>query len=101
VSAKPAYQVPSMTEIAELPHNGFNVISTFSGCGGSSLGYKMAGYRVLAACEFIPAAQDTYRANFPNTPIIGDDIRDVTPERLMETAGIEPGQLDILDGVES
>ena len=96
--AKPAYQVPSMAEIAELPHNGFNVISTFSGCGGSSLGYKMAGYRVLAACEFIPAAQDTYRANSPNTPIIGDDIRDVTAERLLETAGIEPGQLDILDG---
>ena len=56
-----------MAEIAAIPWNGYNAISTFSGCGGSSLGYKMAGFRVLWASEFIPAAQDTYRANHPAT----------------------------------
>ena len=39
---KPAYRVPSMREIAAIEPNGFTVASTFSGCGGSSLGYKMA-----------------------------------------------------------
>ena len=27
------------------------VVSTFSGCGGSSYGYKLAGYEVLLAVE--------------------------------------------------
>jgi hypothetical protein len=42
--SKPAYRVPSMAEIAALPWNGFTVASTFSGCGGLSLGYKLAGF---------------------------------------------------------
>ena len=33
---KPPYRVPLMSEISQIPHNGFNVVSTFSGCGGSS-----------------------------------------------------------------
>ena len=64
---KPPYKVPSMQEIADLPWNGYNVVSTFSGCGGSCLGFKMAGFKVLWANEFIPAAQDTYRANHKGT----------------------------------
>src|SRR5438105_2796641 len=39
---KPPYCVPSMDEIAELPWNGYTMVSTFSGCGGSCLGFKMA-----------------------------------------------------------
>ena len=39
---KPPYHVPTMQEIKTIPWNGFNVASTFSGCGGSSLGYRMA-----------------------------------------------------------
>ena len=31
-----------MEEIAAIPANGFKAVSTFSGCGGSSLGYRMA-----------------------------------------------------------
>jgi asparagine synthase (glutamine-hydrolysing) len=30
-----------MTEIRDLPPNGFDAVSTFSGCGGSSLGYRL------------------------------------------------------------
>lgn len=40
---KPPYRVPLMTEIARIPWNGFKACSTFSGCGGSSLGYKLDG----------------------------------------------------------
>ena len=32
------------------------VISTFAGCGGSSLGYKMAGYKELLAIKFSKCA---------------------------------------------
>jgi DNA (cytosine-5)-methyltransferase 1 len=95
---KPPYRVPSMAEIAALPHNGFDVVSTFSGCGGSCLGYRMAGFRVLWANEFIPAARETYKANHPDSILDDRDIRDVKPEDILRAIGKAPGELDLLDG---
>lgn len=95
---KPPYSVPSMQEIAALPWNGYKVASTFSGGGGSCLGYRMAGFRVVYANEFIPEARKTYKANHPNSYLDGSDIRDLTPELLLERAGVERGELDIFDG---
>lgn len=96
---KPTYKVPSMAEITALPWNGFKVASTFSGCGGSSLGYRMAGFKVLWASEFIDAARETYSANAsPGTIVDGRDIRTVTPEEVLAAAGIAPGELDLFDG---
>lgn len=97
-SDKPDYKVPSMAEIAAVPWNGFKAISTFSGCGGSSLGYKMAGFKVLWASEFIPAAQDTYRANHPDTILDTRDIRQVQPQEILDAIGLDIGELDLLDG---
>lgn len=95
---KPPYRIPSMEQIRALPWNGYRVASTFSGCGGSSLGYKMAGFRVVYAAEFVPAAQDTYRANFPDTFLDPRDIRQIKPGDLLGAAGLEVGELDVLDG---
>lgn len=95
---KPPYKVPSMREIEQIEWNGYNVISTFSGAGGSCLGYRMAGYRVLWANEFIPAAQEVYKLNHPNSILNTDDIRDITPEAILSEAGLKKGELDILDG---
>jgi len=97
-NGKPPYRVPSMAEIAAIPWNGRTIVSTFSGCGGSCLGYRMAGFRVAWANEFIPAAQETYRANFPNSILDGRDIRQVRPEEILEAVGIRVGELDLLDG---
>lgn len=95
---KPPYKVPSMTEIASIPWNGFKAISTFSGCGGSSLGYKMAGFKVLWANEFIPAAQETYRANHLNTILDTRDIRQVQAQDILDAIKMQPGELDLFDG---
>ncbi|MFB7496071.1 DNA (cytosine-5-)-methyltransferase [Streptomyces sp. NPDC056161] len=97
--AKPPYRVPTMEEIRAVPWNGFNAISTFSGCGGSSLGDRMAGFRMLWASEFIPAAQDTYRANAaPYTVLDGRDIREVTAADICAATGLDVGELDLYDG---
>ena len=74
------------------------VVSTFSGVGGSSMGYKLAGAKVLASLEFIELARECYRLNFPNTPIIEKDIRDVSGKEILELIGLKKGELDILDG---
>lgn len=98
-STKPPYAIPLMTEINAVPRNGFSVISLFAGGGGSSLGYRMAGYRVRMASEFIPAAAETYRANAaPETIVDGRDIRQLTTEDVMAATGLERGELDLLDG---
>lgn len=96
---KPPYRVPSMGEIAALPWNGYSVVSTFSGCGGSSLGYRMAGFKVLWASEFIAAARDCYTANkAPYTILDERDIRTVRPEDILSATGLAKGDLDLLDG---
>ena len=95
---KPLYAVPSMAQIASIPWNGFNVVSTFSGCGGSSLGYKMAGFKVLWANEFIPEAQVTYRANHPSTILDIRDIRTVQAEDILKAVNLNVGEIDLFDG---
>ena len=95
---KPPYRTPSMKEIAEIPLNGYTVASTFSGGGGSCLGYRMAGYRVLWANEFVEEAQRTYRMNHPNTILDTRDIRSVKAEDILAVLGVEKGSIDLFDG---
>jgi DNA (cytosine-5)-methyltransferase 1 len=99
VTDKPPYCVPSMEEIRGLPWNGFNAVSTFSGCGGSSLGYRMAGFKMLWASEFVPAAQETYRANAaPYTVLDTRDIREVTGQDILDACSLGVGEIDLFDG---
>ena len=91
------YRVPTMKEIREIPWNGYNVASTFSGGGGSCLGYRMAGYRVLWSNEFVEEAQRTYRAN--HTAILDTrDIRTVRGADILKATGLDVGELDLFDG---
>ena len=76
----------------------FTVISTFAGGGGSSTGYRLAGGKVLCMNEFVESAQDTYKANYPNTSILPGDIKKLKGEDFLKAAGIQKGELDILDG---
>jgi DNA (cytosine-5)-methyltransferase 1 len=39
-----------------------------------------------------------YALNFPDTPVLHDDIRDLDPVECINRFGIEQGQLDVLDG---
>lgn len=96
--AKPPYRVPTMAEIAAIPPNGLRVISTFSGCGGSCLGFRMAGYRVLWANEFIPAAAEVYRLNAPTTLLDTSDIRALDPATILQATGLRVGEIDVLEG---
>lgn len=95
---KPPYCVPMMSKIAEVPYNGYKVVSTFAGAGGSSLGYRMAGFKVLWANEYDPPAQDTYRANYPTTILDIRDIRQVTADEILWETGLKSGELDVFDG---
>jgi len=73
-------------------------ISFFSGCGGSSLGYTLAGVKMIYANEFIPKASETYSANFPNTYMDTRDIRKIQPQEILDIIKLKKGELDFLDG---
>lgn len=90
---------PTTAEIGKLDWNGFSVASLFAGAGGSSFGYRMAGFRMLYVNEFVELAREVYsRYSAPYTVIDDRDIRDVTPESILDMTGLDVGDLDILDG---
>ena len=66
--------------------------------GGSSLGYKQAGCNVIGMVEWDKHACHIYRLNHPSTMIFQGDIEKISGYQMMEKLGIEPGELDILDG---
>lgn len=98
VVGKPPYSVPSIDEIRAVPSNGFTMVSTFSGCGGSCTGFRNAGFEIPYAVEFIEAARDSYAANFPTTHIDSRDVREISPTEILEHLEIERGDLDLLEG---
>ena len=74
------------------------VISTFAGCGGSSLGYKWSGFKELLAVEWETNAVETFKLNFPEVPVWQRDICSVTAQEIFDFTGIKKGELDVLDG---
>ena len=78
--------------------NKFTVISTFAGGGGSSTGYRLAGGNILCVNEFVEEARNTYKENYPNTPILPDDINKLSGQEFLDITGLDVGELDILDG---
>lgn len=88
-----------MTEIeAVRATNGYKVVSTFSGAGGSCLGFEMAGYEIMWASEFVEAARDTYVLNHPNVKLDARDIREVSPLEILSACKIKRGELDVFEG---
>jgi DNA (cytosine-5)-methyltransferase 1 len=96
-AAKPPYRIPSMVEVAALPWNGLNAVGFFSGCGGSALGCRMAGYRVLYACDTDPKARASYLANWPDARIDSRGVRAVRPEDVFAVTGLKKGEIDLVE----
>jgi DNA (cytosine-5)-methyltransferase 1 len=76
----------------------FDVVSAFAGGGGSSLGYRLAGGTIRLAIDNSDDALRTYSLNFPTTAVFHGDIADLSIANCCRLAGIERGELDILDG---
>lgn len=52
-----------LSDLKEVPKNGYKVFTTFSCGGGSSMGYKLAGYEVVGNCEIDPKINAMYVKN--------------------------------------
>ena len=54
------------------------IIDLFAGCGGLSLGFEMAGFKIPLAIEIDEWASETYKKNHPDTFVMTEDITQVT-----------------------
>lgn len=86
-----------LKDLETRPKHGCRVFSTFSCGGGSSMGYKLAGYDVIGCCEIDPDMMKIYRQNNHPKYHFLMDIRDfaVLPD---EEIPEELRNLDVLDG---
>lgn len=86
-----------LADLDERPKNGHTVFSCFSCGGGSSMGYKLAGYDVIGNCEIDPEMMKVYKQNNHPKYSYLTDIREfvkLPDEKIPE----ELRGLDILDG---
>ena len=83
----------NLTDLASIPSNGLNVVTTFSCGGGSSMGYKRAGYSVLCANDIDPVMARHYQNNLHPAHYVLAPIKDLVPQLPSAAFGC-----DILDG---
>lgn len=74
------------------------VVGTFTGCGGSSLGFHLAGFKELLAVEWDNNAVETFKLNHPDAPVYHGDIHDLSVEQVLSLTGLSPGDLDCFQG---
>ncbi len=94
-----------LEEPTEPPTPKPTAVSLFSGCGGFCEGVRNAGFDVKAAVEIDRFAAETYRANFPETPLYEGDATNFLNEDSAVWADdadrfstIQPGTIDLLFG---
>ncbi len=74
----------------------FNVLDTFAGAGGFSLGFQLAGCRIIGGIEIDSWASQTFAHNHKDALVITRDIQMISDDELRESrAGRHP---DILLG---
>lgn len=85
------------------------VISLFTGAGGLDLAVEgrlnpkfgvafNSPFRIAVATDYDPLSKETYLANFPDTPYLVGDIRDITTQALLQAGGIEVGEAGLVVG---
>jgi DNA (cytosine-5)-methyltransferase 1 len=87
----------NLSDLKDIPKNGYKVFSCFHCGGGSSMGYKLAGFDVLGGVEIDPEIMAIYRKNHnpKHSFLMGvQDFNKIPNEKLPA----ELFELDILDG---
>lgn len=87
----------NLTDLDNVKKNGLKVFSCFHCGGGSTMGYKLAGYEVLGGVEIDPEMMAIYKANHnpKYSYLMGvQKFKNILNEELPE----ELFNLDILDG---
>lgn len=85
----------NLKDLVKVEKNGYKVFSCFSCGGGSSMGYKLAGYDVIGNCEIDPKMNEMYLKNFNPKFSYLMGVQDLCKQKDLPK---ELFDLDILDG---
>lgn len=69
------------------------VIDLFSGCGGFSVGFEKAGYKIVKAVEFDKEIATSYCHNHSNTLMYANDIGEIA-----DTSHFDKGEAEVIIG---
>ena len=67
--------------------NALTSIDLFSGCGGLTKGFSMAGIRSIFASDIDENCEKTFNRNFPDVPFLCKDITKITKEEVDALTG--------------
>ncbi len=73
-----------------------NSVDLFSGCGGMSLGFKMAGFKSIFASDIDENCEKTFTLNFKDVPFLCKDIITLTEEDIFNHIGNK--EVDVIIG---
>lgn len=80
----------NLEEVLEKYKDNRDVISLFSGAMGLDIGLEKAGLNVVIGQDFESSCVETMKANGHN--VLGGDIREISPETLLELTGLHTGE---------
>jgi DNA (cytosine-5)-methyltransferase 1 len=87
----------NLTDLATVPKNGLTAFSCFHCGGGSTMGYKLAGFNMLGGVEIDPEMMAIYRANHKPKHSYLMGVQQFNKLSLEEIPD-ELKNLDLLDG---
>lgn len=74
------------------------LLDLFSGAGGLSLGFEMAGFEVLAGIDIETSFLKSYELSHPNTLAINEDLSDKNIKSVLNARGISPSEIEMVIG---
>ena len=77
----------------DLDSNKLQVLELFCGCGGTSLGFEMAGFETALGIDILTPAIDSFRKNFKSATAILGDIKKIDINTIMEAC---PNGIDLV-----
>lgn len=86
-----------LADLPDMPKNGLTAFSCFHCGGGSTMGYKLAGFQVLGGVEIDPEMMGIYRANHKpkHSYLMGvQQFNELSLDKVPD----ELKKLDVLDG---
>ncbi|MBK8703385.1 MAG: DNA cytosine methyltransferase [Saprospiraceae bacterium] len=72
------------------------VVEFFCGCGGTSLGFEMAGFEVILGVDIHQPSIKTFKTNHPKCSTILGDIKKINPQEVLDF--LEGREIDVLIG---
>ena len=73
-----------------------NLLDLFCGCGGISMGFKLAGYSVIGGVDVDPDSVKTFQKNFPKSKAICQNLLEYDDDKILSDFGNR--KIDVIVG---